>query len=141
MINIDVLKNDYNETEIVGDENYGENSIYTVTEKAMRSSSENCACFYCGQEIGKNHKQDCELVCKKVKIKASVEYYITVPSTWGGDEVENYRKNIECGDILLQELMNIKKEKGCLCGIVNFEYLGDESNSYIDENFDVYIDW
>ncbi|MBV5327065.1 MAG: hypothetical protein JZU65_05415, partial [Chlorobium sp.] len=107
------------------------------TERSMRQSSEDCTCFYCEQKVGEKHTQDCELVCKKVKVRAAIEYYITVPSIWGKEEVEYYRNNVQCADVAIQEIVNISEEKKCLCGIMKFEYVGEESNPYIDEQLDV----
>jgi hypothetical protein len=107
---------------------------FIVTEKAQRPARMNGRCFYCCQPIGAEHKDDCVLISKKIKIQMTVEYEIKVPAEFNGNQIEFSRnEGTWCCDNAIQELENLSKENGCLCNIMKFKYLGDESGPYLSE--------
>jgi len=107
---------------------------YKVTKKAKRPASKESKCFYCNQEIGDYHKDDCVLIRKKVKLRATIEYEVTVPSSWGEGSVEfNRNDGSWCASNLIDELKEIDKEYGCLCDFVEFKYLEDASKPFLEE--------
>lgn len=100
----------------------------------MRPASPKRQCFYCQQPIGSPHREDCVLVSKMVKVRMTVEYEINVPSTWDKYAVEFQRNGgSRCADRILDELKWLSKKNGCLCGVVNFEYLGDAGEPFLNE--------
>lgn len=107
---------------------------FKVTKKAMRPASPERQCFYCQQPIWSDHKDDCVLINKKVKVRMIVEYEVEVPASWGKEDIEFHRnEGTWCTDNALIELDELDNEKGCLCGITKFEYIGEESDPFLDE--------
>lgn len=72
-------------------------SSYVVTEQSLTMIDDGLFCFCCGQNLGSYHKNDCDRICKDVKIRAAVEYYILVPGSWGEDEIKEYASLITGG--------------------------------------------
>ena len=96
---------------------------FIVTEKAQRPADMNGCCFYCQQPIGQPHKPDCVLISKTVKVRAIIEYKISVPSDWDEHAIEFHRNESSwCADNMIRELEELRKgEGGCLCNYVEFE--------------------
>lgn len=113
-------------------------SDFTVTKKAMRPASNAIECFYCHQPIGAVHKANCVLINKKVKIRMTVEYEIEVPASWGKAEIEFFRNDgAWCCDGAISELDEYFGGGGgpeCMCGSTEFEYVGGDSEAYLDED-------
>jgi hypothetical protein len=110
-----------------------DNTKYIVSRDAMRPASLEEMCFYCHQPIGQEHKESCVLIKKKVKVRMTVEYIISVPNEWDKDQIEFHRNDSTwCADNAIKELEEFSKG-GCLCQYTNFEYLGDETNSFLQE--------
>ena len=108
---------------------------FIVTEKAQRPARMDGTCFYCMQPIGAEHKPDCVLIHKRVKVRATIEYETEIPNWWGNKEFEFHRNEGSwCANNMVGELKKYVEEKpGCLCGHAEFEYLGEESEPYLDE--------
>lgn len=106
---------------------------YIVTDKAQRPVDPNSGtCFYCNQYIGEPHLDECVLIQKKVRVRATIEYDIEVPNYWQAEELEFHRNEGSwCSDNMIRELEDLP---GCLCHHVEFEYLKDTSGPYIDED-------
>ena len=108
---------------------------YKVTKKAMRPVSNVEGCFYCGSSIGSYHKDSCVLVSKRVKVKATIEYEIEVPNSWSKKDVEFHRNEGSwCASNMLGEMKKLEEKEGCLCQFTKFEYIGDTSKSFLDED-------
>ena len=109
-------------------------SGFVVTEKAMRPAATLRACFYCREPIGGQHKHDCVLVTKKVKVRAVIEYEIEMPASFDKAAIEFQRNDgCWCADNMIRELEALKEEKGCLCPTTLFTYLGDASEPFLKE--------
>lgn len=109
--------------------------IRLVTPLSMRPASKEERCFYCLQDIGSNHKEDCVLLKKRVKIRMIVEYEVSVPNHWDKDMIEFHRNDaIWCADNALDELQEAAEINGCLCGIAKFEYVEDTSGEFLKES-------
>ena len=107
---------------------------FFVTKKAQRPADMNGKCFYCGQPIGAEHRGDCVLINKMVKVRMTVEYEIEVPAHWETHMVEFHRNGSSwCCDNTLDELKKLAEENGCLCGMMNFTCLDDRGEAYLDE--------
>lgn len=108
---------------------------FIVTEKAQRPANMNGRCFYCDQPIGEQHKSDCVHIRKTVKVRMIVEYEVDVPADWGKQQVEFHRNEGSwCSNNALDELERLAEEKGCLCHAMEFEYLGGDSEPYLNED-------
>lgn len=105
-----------------------------VSHAAMRPASDKQECFYCHEPIGGQHKADCVLLMKKVKVRMIVEYELNVPAYWDKHDFEFHRNGSSwCADNAIDELEAYAKEQACLCGITRFEYLGDASGEFVEE--------
>lgn len=92
-------------------------------------------CFYCRQRVGKEHKPDCVLIVKKVRVRMTVEYDVTVPADWDADMVEFHRNDSSwCKDNAIEELRALaESDAGCLCQHTEFEYIGDVGGPMLSE--------
>ena len=107
---------------------------FKVTKKAQRPARMDGSCFYCGEKIGDYHKDNCVLVIKNVIVKATIEYEINVPSDWTKETIEFQRNEGSwCSSNIIEELKKVDEKEGCLCRRVEFEYLKDTSNAFLEE--------
>lgn len=72
------------------DENNPELSRYEVTEKSVVVCGDGLICYYCDQGLGSYHKNDCDHICKDVKIRVAVEYTTDVPALWSENKIRKY---------------------------------------------------
>lgn len=107
---------------------------FTVTEKAMRPASNARACFYCHQSIGAEHKDDCVLVMRPVRIRATIEYVVHEPAGWGKKEVEFKRnEGTWCASNIGPELDAYIEEHPCICDGTTFEFIEHAGEPYLCE--------
>ena len=107
---------------------------FEVTAAATRPASDVLECFYCQTPIGGHHKPECVLISKKVKIRMTLEYEVTVPASWHKGQIEFHRNEGGwCADNALDELADLTDAGGCLCGASRFEYLQDASDPFLNE--------
>jgi len=122
-----------NETETTKPEAGTELVSFLVTEEAMRPASDKRECFYCNQPIGEIHKLDCVLINKKVKIRMIVEYEASVPASWDKNQIEFHRNDgTWCANNAIEEFD--REDVSCMCGNAEFEYIGGDSDPYLDES-------
>ena len=110
---------------------------FTVTEKAQRPANMNGRCFYCGQMIGADHREDCVLIHKKVKVRMIVEYEIKVPAHWDKELIEYHRNEGSwCASNAIDELEAAfgDESKRCMCDAAKFEYVGGDTAPFRDED-------
>jgi hypothetical protein len=109
-------------------------SNFVVTEKAMRPASDKRQCFYCYQPIGAMHQDDCVLVKKNVIINFSINLEVDVPAHWDADQIEFHRnQSSSCASNVLDELVELEKKSGCLCGLAEFSFVTETSKPYLHE--------
>ncbi len=109
---------------------------FTITRSAIRPAGDKERCFYCSQLIGKKHKPDCVLIQKKVNIKMTVEYEVSVPSFWGKSQIEFQRNEGSwCANNAISELSKLfaGDDNECMCVSAEFEYMGGDSLPFLDE--------
>jgi hypothetical protein len=107
---------------------------FVVTEKAMRPASKTLECFYCQRALGDEHKTDCVLISKKVKVRMIVEYEIKVPNHWGKEDIEFQRNEGSwCASNAMEELEGTFDDTSCMCGAAEFEYIGGDTEPYLAE--------
>lgn len=106
---------------------------YIVTEKAKRPASPVDECFYCHQPVGGYHDSECVLIQRKVTVRMTIEYDVSVPAKWGKEDIEFHRNESSwCSTNAIGELEEITKD-GCLCDKTNFAYLREASGPYLGE--------
>jgi len=107
---------------------------FIVTDKAKRPASEKNECFYCHSHIGEQHKKECVLIRKKVKVRVTIEYEIVEPASWDKDKIEFHRNESSwCCSNIIGELKEIDEKENCLCLMAKTEYLCDVGDPYLYE--------
>lgn len=113
-------------------------SEFIVTAAAQRPASMNGKCFYCHQPIGENHKDDCVLINKKVRVQMTVEYEISVPADWDKEMIEFHRNEGSwCASNAVNELAELfdsDDRDTCMCSAAHFEYLSDAGEPFLSEH-------
>lgn len=108
-----------------------------VTPYAARPAGRPDECFYCHRKLGENHISDCVLIRKKVKIRLTVEYDVSVPFHWDASAVDFHRNGSSwCVDNCIDELKALAPKDGCLCRYdgLRFEYIEDTSGPFAEED-------
>lgn len=109
-------------------------SNFIVTTKALRPAGTSNECFYCKSLVGSEHKSDCVLIRRKVKLRLTVEYLVDVPAYQDKDDIESfYNESTHCASNVLQDLQKLDTERGCLCSVSKFDYLSDEGSTFLQE--------
>lgn len=98
-----------------------------VDESDVRPAGPPGFCFYCNQPVGGTHALNCVSVRRKVKIRVTTVYEITMPQHWGKEEIEfNLNEGSRCANSTLDHLLKLYDGvNGCACGHIHHEYLGD----------------
>ena len=108
---------------------------FIVTEKETKGVEGLDKCFYCRQPIGECHSETCAYLNKQVKVRMTVDYHIEIPAHWNEKDVEFYRNsNAWCWENSIDELLDIahRQDGPCLCQLIKYQYLGEESVPYLD---------
>lgn len=63
-------------------------ATFTVTTQAMRPRSMDDTCFYCRSRVGNNHKSNCVLIQRPVKI--ALELKLSVPANYSEEDIDYY---------------------------------------------------
>lgn len=114
-------------------------SKFIVTRGAMRPASNSEHCFYCRQELGEEHLDTCVLINKKVRVRMTIEYDIQVPASWDEFDILSHRNEGSwCADNAAHELVQSIEERrdndeGCFCNDVVYDYIGNESEAFLNE--------
>lgn len=84
-------------------------------------------CTYCLQPMGAQHKEDCVIREKTVRVRMTVEFdHLTVES-WRQTDIEfHMNESSSCADNLIREVWAERKKTGCLCAIAYCEVIGGE---------------
>jgi hypothetical protein len=107
---------------------------FIVTEKAMRPASRLRQCFYCHARIGSEHKEDCVLIRRPVRLRAIIEYDVLEVASWSAEQIEFYRNEQWCADNIIAELDGLRHaRKSCLCGAVKFAFVREAGEPQLVE--------
>jgi hypothetical protein len=108
-----------------------------VTRAAMRPASKREECFYCHQPIGADHKPECVLILKMVKVRMIVEYELDTPSSWDKEMIESYYngEDDDKGNLPLAEFewKALAESRRRIFGI-RFKYLRDRGGEFLEES-------
>jgi len=100
---------------------------WTVTTHAVRPAGQPDRCFYCGEKIGSQHKEDCVIRTKTVLMEFRVSMVVSVPEHWDENDIEfEYNYGTWCADNLMDMLD--RKDNGCLCNFVDAKYIRDATD-------------
>lgn len=108
---------------------------WTVTENTIRPAGPQDRCLYCETKLGEQHKEDCVIRCKTVKVDFTISMVMEVPEYWDKADIEHhYNDGRYCMDNIIDELR--KREgiaKNCLCGLTKAKYVGDATEEDEDK--------
>ncbi len=105
-----------------------------VTEQDLRPNRyigcDKLMCGYCKSHLGEPHEAECVCIERPVKIKMTIEMVIAKPRGWDKDSIEfHMNESSWCKDNIQTQLErtfeSATKNRGCTCGIVEFQYVGD----------------
>jgi hypothetical protein len=111
---------------------------FIVTAKAERPANKGSGvCFYCSQPFGDPHRTDCVLVVRKIRVRATIEYGVSLPAHWDATMVEFSRNEASwCANNILDELQLVSDEskEGCLCSSTRFEVVSIDAKPFLSED-------
>lgn len=100
--------------------------IVLLDDAGIRPAGKSDECFYCHQKVGTEHKKDCVILQKKVKMKYTFEVEIEVPWFWNKNQIEfHFNGSSWCADNALNTLEELSKTLGCLCSIFNAKVINN----------------
>lgn len=100
------------------------NTFIVTKENGIRPAGVQDKCFYCNQPLSQEHTYEC--LCKKrtVLIEAKILLVREEPISWDTEQIEfHLNEGSWCQGNLIQELLKIEVQKGCLCGSVKFSMI------------------
>ena len=101
------------------------NPLVTI-ESGPRPAGKPDECFYCNVKLGGNHDDECPLVTKIVKIRATVEFDYECPRHWNTNQINfHFQESSWCASNLPDLLNDHMKlnDIECLCDESTFEVL------------------
>lgn len=104
-----------------------------VTIEHIRPAGPQSACLYCQSLIGMEHKRDCVMVTKRVKVRFTIELETDEPHSWDGDQIEfHYNEGSWCFDNIINLID--RQQIGCLCNVstAKFVEVVDETPRVVD---------
>jgi hypothetical protein len=103
---------------------------WRVGAHGVRPAGRPDACFYCGSAVGDQHRQDCVIRSQTVVVRFSFDLVVDVPETWDRDNIEfKYNESSYCCDNLIEELEKTSTRVGCLCNLVEAEFIREANAS------------
>ena len=98
-------------------------------------------CLYCGQPVGRPHTDSCVVPKTKVKVRATIEYEIDMPSAWDTEMILfHLNEGTRCKDHIIEELERItdpvdeEDPRTCLCWIAEYQLVDDNPTTKKDTN-------
>jgi hypothetical protein len=94
--------------------------LVATNDDGIRPAGEPDQCFYCQERVGSEHKRDCVIVTKKVRVRFTVELDVDIPHCWDRGLVEfQYNDSKWCA----RNLADLIDENGCICDTTNCEFI------------------
>jgi len=87
---------------------------WIVNNFSVRPAGKQDECFYCGEKVGSEHKQDCVIRSRTVVVDFTIRMVVDVPESWDKEDIEfKYNDGCWCADNLINLLD--RENNGCLC--------------------------
>lgn len=98
--------------------------LVKLNDDGIRPAGSPRHCFYCQQEVGTPHKQDCVALHQRVVIRYTIELESEVPYHWDADHIEFHRNESSwCSGNLTGELDKYGEAHGCICSITKATFI------------------
>lgn len=93
-------------------------------------------CFFCHSKVGEEHKSNCAVIEKIVRVQYTYTIDIAVPHHWDAHNIEFHRNESSwCADNSIDDLVKYKEklenEGECLCFRFNAKYISDVDDTPI----------
>ena len=101
-----------------------------VTSNCERPAGKVGECFYCQRAVGQSHNEHCVLWEKRVRMRATFEYEVSVPHAWIEDGIDHwYNENkAHYAHRIAADLWDCVGDDDRLGDLVVFKYLGGITN-------------
>ena len=108
---------------------------WTVGEYSVRPAGKPDECFYCNAKVGEQHKEDCVIRSRTVKVDFTIHMVMDVPECWDESNINfHYNDSSWCASNLLNELQRREENTGrCLCMITEAKYIGEATEEDEEE--------
>ena len=101
--------------------------LVLVNDDGIRPAGPQDACLYCRSKVGEQHKVDCVIITKKVRLRYSFDIEVEVPYSWNVQAIEFQRNEGSwCANNAISELVERYPRTGlaeCPCSVFTCEYL------------------
>lgn len=101
--------------------------VVIENDDGIRPAGEPDECFYCHQKIGEEHKRDCVIVTKRVRVRYTIEVEIDVPHEWDPSMVLFSRNESRwCANNVTVDIeadIGRRAANGCLCDGFKCEFV------------------
>jgi hypothetical protein len=99
-------------------------------ENGPRPAGRPDQCFYCGQPVGAEHKEDCVCRVKVVMVEVTMTIPRVVPASWGADDVDfKLNESSWCANNIASDIGEymaaMSDEAPCMCGAFHGKFLRD----------------
>lgn len=103
--------------------------VVTADDDGVRPTSGiTDACLYCKAKIGEEHRLDCVILKRPVKLSVTITFEIEedLPQSWNKEQIEFARNESSwCASSLIDRLTDLDEREGCICWNTKIEYLGE----------------
>ena len=101
-----------------------------IVQEADQRNKRDGTCFYCGEAVGTQHKDECVLVTKRVKLRLTAVFETECPRSWDHSMIAFHFGENNCADNMLRDLARYAErrsdEGSCMCDLVEVEEVLDE---------------
>lgn len=98
--------------------------LVDAKDDGIRPAGRPDACFYCHQQVGQEHKRDCVIVTKLVRINYTYAVDTRVPHAWTQHDIEFHRNDSSwCANNAFREIRKHLKTDGCACNRTTAVYV------------------
>lgn len=105
--------------------------VVTKDDHGIRPAGAPDRCFYCKSKVGEEHGQECVVVTKRVKLKATIEFDVEVPHFWTKENIEFHRNDgTWCAQNIDNDIAQYRESTGsCMCSETKIEYVETVDNN------------
>lgn len=98
--------------------------IVLSDDDGIRPAGKQDRCFYCNNKIGEQHKYNCVILRKKVKLRYCFDIEVEMPWYWDKELILfNRNDGSWCASNAIEELEKLSNDIGCLCSIFKAEFI------------------
>ena len=99
-----------------------------VDAYSVRPAGKPEECFYCHEKLGAEHKPDCVIRNRTVKVRMTLDLVVAKPESWSEEQIEfHLNESSWCANNIIGDIDRLFDRDGgpCMCRFVKFEYAGE----------------